>query len=208
VLDLAVIDARSSNGSALLGNGDGTFQTARTFATDSTPASVAVGDFNGDGVADLAVANLGSNTTSVLVGNGDGTFQTVQTIDAGVLPAFVAVGDLNRDGVADLAVANNGVNGGFAGSNNVAVLLGRGNGTFRAALQFGAGQNPAAVAVADVNGDGKPDLAVANYDSGSVSLLTNNTPVCDLTVSKPGNGRARSRPVRLPPARNQSTAGT
>src|SRR5207253_10874781 len=55
----------------------------RDFAAGASPHSVAVGDFNGDGVPDLAVAGYGSNAVSVLLGNGDGTFQTALTFDAG-----------------------------------------------------------------------------------------------------------------------------
>src|ERR1700704_1796960 len=62
--------------SVLLGNGDGTFQDARTVRADGNPSFVAVGDFNNDGKADIAVVNgPGTNTVSVLYGNGDGSFQ-------------------------------------------------------------------------------------------------------------------------------------
>src|SRR5467141_1186466 len=62
--------------SVLLGNGDGTFQDARTVRADGNPSFVAVGDFNNDGRADIAVVNgPGTNTVSVLYGNGDGSFQ-------------------------------------------------------------------------------------------------------------------------------------
>ena len=89
-----------------------------------------------------------------------------------LFPVFVAVGDLDGDG-ADLTVVNRS-NDASGGSNNVAVLSGRGDGTFRAALNFGADRDP--VAVADLTGDGKSDLAVANFFSNSISVLTNNTP--------------------------------
>src|SRR5881396_3523331 len=75
VQDLAVANYNDNTVSVLLGNGDGTFQPARTFGVGTNPQSVAVGDFNGDGKLDLAVANAGANTVSVLLGNGDGTFQ-------------------------------------------------------------------------------------------------------------------------------------
>ena len=65
--------------SVLLGNGNGTFPGATTFATGSMPFSVALGDVNGDGKPDLVVANSHSNTVSVLLGNGNGTFQAQQT---------------------------------------------------------------------------------------------------------------------------------
>src|SRR3989442_8669497 len=97
--------------SVLLGNGDGTFQAARTFEAGSGPNAVAVGDFNADGKLDLAVADYGpstlrATTVSVLLGNGDGTFQAPLTFHARRSPAFVAVADFNGDSKLDLAVAN------------------------------------------------------------------------------------------------------
>ena len=95
---------------------DGTFQAPRSFRVGINPRSVAVGDFNGDGVQDLAVANVGSQNVSVLLGNGDGSFQTARNFGVGNDPYSVAVGDFNGDGRPDLAVANQN-------SNNVSVLI-------------------------------------------------------------------------------------
>ena len=92
------------------------FIARRDFAVGAAPESVAVGDFNGDGVQDLAVANQGSNNVSVLLGNGDGTFQAARNFDAGRSPVSIVVGDFNGDGVQDLAVANQL-------GNNVSVLI-------------------------------------------------------------------------------------
>src|SRR5262249_42858225 len=174
VQDLAVANEGTppsftgGNVSVLLGNGDGTFQGAVNFGAGTNTVSVAVGDFNGDGVQDLAVANVVTlpnsfdSSVSVLLGNGDGTFQSAVNFGAGRAPVSVAVGDFNGDGVQDLAVAN-------AVSNDVSVLLGNGDGTFQSAVNFGAGTNTVSVAVADFNGDGVQDLAVANGSSFMVS---------------------------------------
>src|SRR5205807_10403528 len=99
--------------SILLGRGDGTFQAARSYPV-AYAASVAVGDFNGDGKLDLAVANYGTppdyvGTVSVLLGKGDGTFGAAQSYAVGRDPSSVAVGDFNGDGYLDLAVANQGI---------------------------------------------------------------------------------------------------
>jgi FG-GAP-like repeat len=82
------------------------FIARRDFGAGSTPLSVAVGDFNGDGFQDLAVANAGSNSVSVVLDNGDGTFQTAVNFGAGTFPGSVAVGDFNGDGIQDLAVTS------------------------------------------------------------------------------------------------------
>jgi hypothetical protein len=166
--DLATADSDSSNNSVnvsvLLGNGDGTFQNAINFAAGHGPHSVAVGDFNGDGLEDLATANSGTTSVSLLPGNGDGSFQSAVNFASGLFSSSVAVGDFNRDGSQDLAV------GYFSGSS-VSVLLGTGTGSFNPAVNFATGSEPSSVVVGDFNGDGNPDLATANIGNSNVSVL-------------------------------------
>ena len=172
VPDLAVANEVSSNLTVLLGNGSGGFAAAPNspVALSGGPVAVAVGDFNGDGYQDLAVANLNGNNVAVLLGDGTGHFAPVpgSPFAAGTNPDFVAIGDFNSDGVPDLVVSN-------LNSNNVTVLLGNGGGGFTAATgsPITVGTSPQAVAIGDYNGDGKLDLAVANY-SGSISILLGN----------------------------------
>ncbi|NCR19475.1 MAG: hypothetical protein GPJ22_20640, partial [Microcystis aeruginosa LL13-03] len=140
------------------------FSAATNFTVGTSPISVTVGDFNGDGKSDLAVANRDGNNVSVLLGTGTGSFGPATNFTVGNSPASVTVGDFNGDGKSDLAVANNS-------SNNVSVLLGTGTGSFGPATNFTVGSGPLSVTVGDFNGDGKSDLAVANRYGNNVSVL-------------------------------------
>ncbi len=175
-LDLA--SAGSGSGvSVLLGNGDGTFGTASHTYIGSLPFAVAAGDLNGDNQVDLVVTSYymvnvedSAGYTNVLLGNGDGTFAPALTTDAGAWPDSVAVADVNADGRQDVITVENNY-GSFA-----LVLLGNGDGTLQPAVSFPTGaafSGHDSIAVADFNGDGKPDLASGN-DGGSVSILAGN----------------------------------
>jgi len=183
--DLAVVNSCGTDSlcsapgtvSILLGDGTGNFTPATTLPVGYSPYSVAVGDFNGDGVLDLAVANSCGNdplcnnspgTVSILLGDGTGSFSSAATspVTVGVNPRSVAVGDFNGDGSLDLTVVN-------FNDNTVTILKGDGTGNFAPATTtpVPVGVNPTSVAVGDFNGDGNPDLAVANFDDGTVTVL-------------------------------------
>jgi hypothetical protein len=170
--DIAVANAFSASVSILLGNGDGTFRAGTTLQTGGEPIAVAVGDFNGDGKLDLAVADFYGNDVMIFAGNSDGTFTRLGTLNAGLAPISIAVADLNGDSKLDLAVAN-GTYGSTTGQT-VTVALGNGDGSFRSPVSYPTGPSPYGVVIADFNGDGKPDLAVANGDSYTVSVLLGN----------------------------------
>jgi len=89
--------------SVLLGNGDGTFQTAVGYDCATSPHTVAIGDLDGDGIKDLAVTNYITAAISVLMGHGDGTFQSAVNYGLPQGSRSVAIGDLDRDGAMDLA---------------------------------------------------------------------------------------------------------
>ena len=157
----------------------------------SQAAMVVVADVNGDATPDLIVLNCGNcygppsitnvGSVGIMLGNGDGTFQPAVTYGTGTAsPRFVVVADVNGDGKLDLVVANRCIDNGCLLEAVVAVLLGNGDGTFQAAVTYNSGGLfTSSVAVADVNGDGKPDLVVANWCAdpncdGSVGVLLGN----------------------------------
>jgi hypothetical protein len=157
VLDVVTI----SNGvHVMLGNGDGTFQSSVTYGTTGLENAVALGDFNGDGKLDVAGLQLGLGTVSILMGNGDGTFQspvvyaTKQNNNSQIL-----VADLNHDGKLDLYLT--GYNGAPVAGE---VLLGRGDGTFRPAINSGDNGGMCAV-LGDFNHDGILDIALAPWST-------------------------------------------
>jgi len=172
-LDLAAANELTNNISILLGNGDGTFQAAANFTAGNSPISITTGDFNEDGRLDLAVANYVTYNVSILLGNGDGTFNTAVSYAVERYPFSVTSGDFNGDGHLDLAVANFDDTAGLV-SDHVSVLLGNGDGTFNAAVNYDPGSRPRSVITGDFNEDGKLDLATANENSDNVSILIGN----------------------------------
>lgn len=181
--------------SVLLGNGDGTFQPHQDYDVGQAQG-LAVGDLNGDGKADLVVANgdqqcspdysscTNQNTVSVFLGNGDGTFQTPVTYNTAIGPYAVAIGDINGDSKPDIVTANADIDilGGVSGTN-ISVLWGNGDGTFHPHVDYDMGVGPFSVIVADLNGDTKPDVAVALSAANYVAVLLNTSPAQSATAA-------------------------
>jgi hypothetical protein len=170
--DLAAVRTDTNQVEIFLGRrnrtaGQTAFVQTSLVGTGTNPSSVAVGDFNGDHLLDLAVANQDDDTVSILAGDGAGGFTTLgSAISVGGEPVAVVAADLDLDGILDLITANRA-------AGTVSVLIGQGSGSegdgsFASAQSYATGdlaaalRQPIAIAVADFNGDGVPDLAIAN----------------------------------------------
>ena len=168
--DVLTANIRTNSVAVLLGTGTGSFGNWVAYGTgaDSWPNNVMAADVNNDGRLDLLTANTFNSTVGVLLGTGMGSFGPVTTYSTGALssPFSLAVADMNGDGQLDVLTAN-------ASTNAVGVLLGTGTGSFGAAAAYdtGAGTRPYCLALADMNGDGRPDVLTANVSTSTVSLL-------------------------------------
>ena len=168
--DVAVIDNGTASVAVYLNDGKG-FSKDSEYPVGTNATSVAIGDVNGDGKPDLVVANNGSANVSVLLNTGKGTFQKAVNYAAGTNPVAVAIGDLNGDGKQDLVVAS-------SENGSISILLGEGGGKFGAPVTASVGDpfasSPSAVTLADVNGDGKLDVLLADAGTGAVTVLLGN----------------------------------
>jgi hypothetical protein len=162
--------------SVLLGNGDGTLQTAQTVTQTNTHGSIAtVSDFNRDGKPDVADAQSSVNTVAVRLNNTLPTvypygrsFSSVNAVSTanGNMADSITAADFNQDGYPDIAVS-------YLADNAVRVMLNNGSG-FSTAATYSVGKQPYSVVSGDLNGDGYADLVTANTGDNTVSVLLNN----------------------------------
>jgi hypothetical protein len=166
------------------------------------PTQIVEGDFNGDGMPDLAVTtqcgdiacsnSVPMGSVDILLANGDGTFQPKVSFNAGYCPTAVAAGDLNEDGYQDLVVTNGQTIipaiPALVVYSTVSVLLGNGDGTFRARTEYPAGTDPIAVTLGDFNSDGIMDLAVTVAVDHAVSILLGKGDGTFQTTARYGSG--------------------
>jgi hypothetical protein len=173
VLDVAVVNGDSNTVNVFLGNGDATFQAARSMPIGTNPLSAAVGDFNGDGKLDLVVSDdYAGGPVLLLVGNGDGTFQAPINVfsDPSFTPLSVAVGALQKNGQLDLVITGQ-VSSSTGSFGEVVVLAGDGHGSFAQAASLPVGTFPNSVVLGDFNNDGTLDAAVTDSALGTVDVL-------------------------------------
>ncbi|MBI1746547.1 MAG: VCBS repeat-containing protein [Acidobacteria bacterium] len=168
-MDIVTANKGTNSVSVLLQAVDGTFSST-SFPVGISPNAVVMADFDGDGKTDIATANFGSNNITVLLGDGRGGVRLTRTfaLPPGAQPWHLAAADLNGDGRMDIITANSGL-------GSISLLLGNGRwaqgGGFETPRNFAVQRSPRAVAIADLNGDAKLDVVVANADSNSVTVL-------------------------------------
>src|ERR1700674_4978892 len=184
--DIAVANQNDNSISILLNNNQGNFTQPSTSPillgkNETGPAAIASAVLRTSSTAvptpaaDLIVANSGSNTVSVLLGNGDGTFTEASgsPFAVGKQPSAIVIADFDSDGNLDFAVANKG-------DNSISVFKGDGSGGFTPFpkspfllpnIVSGTETGPVAMVTANFRNQGKPDLAVVNENSNTVSIL-------------------------------------
>jgi len=179
-LGTATTNNPSTNSGSFLGVPTSANFPSTSFAVGNNPVALASSDFNNDNLPDLAVANQNDNSVSILVNQDSGNFvaatnspfklASTETGPSAIATATFGNTFTTSSGVTvlapDLVIAN-------STSNNVTILLGNGDGTFQEATgsPYTVGKNPSSVLVADFNGDGNPDFAVANKDDDTISIF-------------------------------------
>ncbi len=165
-LQLEALEERLNLNAPALFSVAGNLRAPMNLGSVVSPAAIITGDFNKDGIPDLATANPFRNSISIMMGQGKGAFAAAVNITVNGNPQAILAADLNNDGFIDLATAN-------YKTDTISVLLGNGNGSFKAPQNgtLPAGAGPRHLIAGDFNRDGLSDIATANFENQSVSML-------------------------------------
>ena len=155
----------------LRGDGAGNFTIAQTLKTGVRPVAGGAGLIDEDDYPDVVVVEGGAGGVSVFLGRGDGTLGDGSATATGPDPTSLALADLDRDGELDLAVANSAA---FGGTASIAILAGRGDGSFAPPVLLESGASPSAIVAADLDRDGDTDLAAANELGNDITVFIND----------------------------------
>jgi hypothetical protein len=172
-LDIIVPNFGTDSVGILFGYGNGSFQNQLTYSTgnESWPVDITVGDFNSDNRLDIAIPIYNRDNVAILLGNGNRSFADIMTYSTGTgsTPKCLRVGDFNNDNHLDIAVVN-------FGTNDIVALFGFGDGTFLLGTTHstGIGSQPFALAIGDLNKDGRLDIAVANRAANNIGIFFGN----------------------------------
>lgn len=203
--DLAITNFGSENVSVLRNIGTGNnlaFAPAVNYTVGSQPRAIAVSDIDGDGKPDLAVVNYNSHHISVLRNTGSvGNISFASAVNFPVLytPISIAIGDLNGDGKPDLAIAKNngnkitilqntGSTGNLAFSGEVEYIVG---------TEYPNDSKPYSIAMGDLDGDGKSDLVIANFNTGTIAILQNTSSGGNISFVRKNDVSVGSGPVTV-----------
>lgn len=193
-LDMVVASATGSVSVYLHGTTAGTFQPAVNYDAGGAPNQVVIADVNGDGHPDIVLADSSVSGGVILLlqdAAHPGQFLAAMKLPTGVITNSVAVADVDGDGAPDLIAT-----GYDAAGDGGAVYVFHQNaaqpGTFLTPVSFPAGPQPQSVKVADMNGDGRPDLVVADFGPGADGL---GAPGVALLLQDPAHAGAFLAPV-------------
>ncbi|HMU39329.1 MAG TPA: FG-GAP-like repeat-containing protein [Pseudomonadota bacterium] len=155
----------------LPGSGNGNLGSATNSTVGSQPRAIASQFLDSDNKLDAVIANAGGGNVSVILGQGNGQFTSKTPVTAGNSPNAIVLRDFDGDGKYDLVSANAG---GGTGTASLTIALGNGDGTFKTPNSMNIPVGSTGMAVGDIDGDGKLDLAISHGAQGSVSVLIGN----------------------------------